>query len=71
MAVQLKHPSPIWLKHKNSFAEGEEKMQKYKIQIDAYAKVCERVFGKIVTKKAIYFIDEQKNIEFWFFCVFY
>ena len=54
----------VWVLDYKTGRFSEEKMQKYKIQIDAYAKVCERVFGKIVTKKAIYFIDEQKNIEF-------
>lgn len=43
--------------------KSDEKLEKYKFQIDMYADICERIFNKKVTKKIICFIDEQNIIE--------
>ena len=42
---------------------SEEKLEKYKFQLDVYSKICEKAIGRSVTKKFICFIDEQKLVE--------
>lgn len=41
----------------------DEKLKKYKFQLDMYADIAQKIFNKKVTKKIICFIDEQNIIE--------
>ena len=42
---------------------SDEKLEKYKIQLDVYSKVFEKASKRLVTKKLICFIDEHKLVE--------
>ncbi len=52
----------IWILDYKTGKYNSQKLEKYNKQIEAYANVVERAFGKKVTKKLICFVDEQKNI---------
>ena len=43
---------------------SEEKMEKYKFQLNFYASICKRYFKEKTIKKYICFIDEEKIVEF-------
>ena len=53
----------IWVLDYKTGQVNENKLEKYKLQIDTYASVCERAFGKRVSKRLICFIDSQKILE--------
>ena len=42
---------------------SDEKLQKYKFQLDVYSDICEKAINRKVTGKFICFIDEQKFVK--------
>ena len=53
----------IWILDYKTGKFDESRLEKYGFQINTYANVCERAFGRRVTRKFLCFIDLQKIIE--------
>ena len=54
----------IWVLDYKTGQIDDEKLKKYKFQIETYAGIVEKSFAKKVTKKVICLIDLEKFIEF-------
>ena len=48
----------------NHLEIDDDKLEKYRFQIETYSNIAEKSFGRKVTKKAICLVDLQKIIEF-------
>ena len=53
----------MWILDYKTGKCDDERLKKYAFQIETYAKVCEKAFGRRVTKKLICFVDLQKITE--------
>ena len=54
----------LWILDYKTGQIDDQKLEKYKFQIETYAAIAERSFGKKVTRKVICLIDAEKIIEF-------
>ena len=57
-------PQEIWILDYKTGSLDDDKLEKYKFQIETYSNIAEKSFGRKVTKKAICLVDLQKIIEF-------
>ena len=57
-------PDELWILDYKTGSLDDEKLKKYQFQIETYSDIAEKSFGRKVTKKAIYLIDQQKILEF-------
>lgn len=53
----------LWILDYKTGKLSDEKLEKYKFQIETYASVCERAYGKKVTKRYLCFVDTEKILE--------
>ena len=53
----------MWILDYKTGKIDDERLEKYKFQLNTYAEVCERAFGKKVTKRCVALIDLQKILE--------
>lgn len=56
-------PDGLWILDYKTGTLNDEKLEKYKFQLETYANAVERAFGKNVTKKFLCTIDLQKILE--------
>ena len=57
-------PQELWILDYKTGSLDDDKLEKYKFQIETYSSIAEKSFGRKVTKKAICLVDLQKIIEF-------
>ena len=53
----------LWILDYKTGKLSDEKLEKYKFQIETYASVCERAYGKKVTKRYLCLVDTEKILE--------